>query len=163
MTTLAAGDRPTADEWNDLQPKWAQKLNGPQSVTSSTTLVDVTQLVLTPGVSKKFQLRGVIYYTAGSTGDIKLAWTFPAGATLYATGAGYGAAGNLVAFETWMAAASGTSKRFEGATAASIILSGTFEMGVTAGSLQLQFAQDTSNATSTQILNGSEFSLLRVA
>lgn len=161
-----AGDAPTAAEWNDLQPLWCQKLDGPQNVsnaTTGTTLVNVTQLVLTPSVSKTYDIDGVIYYTAGATGDIRLAFTFPTGATLYLGGTSYGATGNLVQFSSWLAAVSGTYNRFEGATAAPIFLSGTLVMGSTSGNFQTQFAQDTANATNTSILNGSKLRLTKVA
>lgn len=161
--TFTPGQKVTAEQLNDLIPLWCQKTDGPQSVTSSTTLVNITQLVLTPSVSKSYDIDGIIFYTAGATGDLRLAFTFPAGATLYLGGSGYAAPANLAAYNSWLAEASGTYKRFEGATAAAVFLSGTLVMGSTAGNFQAQFAQDTSNGTATQILTGSRLRLTKVA
>lgn len=159
---FSAGQRVTGAQLTDLEPLWSMKLDGPQSKTSDTALGNVTQMVVTPDINTTYRIHCLVYYTAGGTGDLKLSFTFPAGATLYWGACNYAAVGNLVSFGTQLAAASDSTLFVEGATAAHVIINGVLVMGATAGNLQLRFAQNTSNGTATQILNGSVLDLTKL-
>ena len=126
-----------------------------QAVTSSTTLVLHSELRLSVAASTTYTWEAIIAYTAGTTGDIKVAWDIPASATNYAIL--YGQDVSVAAFdqvegdnetETWDGA---------GTTAPRVIkATGVLVTAGTAGYLQLQFAQAVSNGTATTVLTKSK-------
>ena len=162
-----AGTRPTAAQLNEIQPLQAIKSAG-QSVTSSTTLVSDTALAIAlPVANAQYIFRAMCYYYKGGTlgaSDLKLVWAIPSGASLvymingvgtggsWFDGGGFAGGGGAQAFGT-----QGTS------TQCGVLFCGSLIVGSTTGTLQLEWAQNTSSGTATTVEAGSLASLTRVS
>lgn len=144
----------------DLETLWARK-TADESVTSSTTLQNDDTLVLQGVADAVYEIEGALFYVGNTTGDIKVAFTFPSG-NLYWFGkggseadggfGGVGASRHSASYND----ASGTSTAFTGSTTnLALLLKGVWVVGVSGGALQLQWAQNTSNATATTVKAGS--------
>ena len=118
-----------------------------QCVTSSAVFVNDSALAVTPAVNATYIVDCVIYYTAVSGADFKFQFTAPAGATFEHVATYVNTAGSFnqgVQQLTEPHAAQGN-----GTTVMSVEFTGTLVMGATAGNLQVQFAQNVSNATAS--------------
>ena len=131
-----------------------------QDVTSSTTLVDVSDLTLRIGKYERINFKYNIFYTTAATPDIKYLIDTPASLTSYRVAqngcdhAGAALASIITAEGSAIAiTASGTDGCLQ--------LSGTIENGATAGDIKFQFAQDTSNGTATTVREGSSVQYYR--
>jgi len=130
---------------------------------SDTTLQNVTNMVVAlPGVvGAIFQWRSTIFYDSTAAGDIKFAYTIPAGATmrwgLHALNTG----GTNPTFAT-----TSTSGTALAASAAGIVMAtvfGEITMAATAGNLQLQAAQNTADPGATLIAARTSMEIWRTA
>jgi hypothetical protein len=127
-----------------------------QSVTSSTTLVNDTHLKFAVAANETFIFQIWLWvYADNGTPDIKLTVTGPSGSTIafspstyYATGDGTTALGTVTT-------GGGTFGAFVDANERNQLYFGSILNGSTAGDLQLQWAQNTSSATSTTVKAGS--------
>ena len=130
------------------------------SVTSSTTLVDVTELDLRVGKYERINFKYNIFYNTAATPDFKYLIDTPAALTTYRVAqngcdhAGAALASIITAEGSAIAiTASGTDGCLQ--------LSGTIENGAAAGDLKFQFAQNTSDATAAKVLEGSSVTYYR--
>lgn len=145
-----------ARDWGYLNPnRIPRRTSDSSAVNNSTTLVNDSTLKVSIGASRSYWFYGVVLYNTSAVADLKLAFTVPAGASLIWAGIGYHlstAAG--VAFN--YASGSGTTMSFGGVGANTCcFILGTGTISATQGDLQLQFAQDTAEATNTVLLSGS--------
>lgn len=128
--------------------------SGNQSWTSDTTLANVTDLVHAMLANEKFIFEILLFVSGGTTGDIKLSLTWPAGAAGKWGVDGQGtAAGGIESgsrFDT-QTTSGGTAALGTLAATNTVRLFGTIRNGANAGDLQLQAAQNTSNGTATVI------------
>jgi len=135
---------------SDTEVLFALKLTD-ESLTSSTTLQNDDTLLFPVEASATYEFTATVVYVGNTTGDFKLAFTFPSGATLYWVGKG-----TPIGLDNSFGAASGTSLAYSGETTnQSIVVQAVLTTGSTAGTLQLQWAQNTSNATATVVKTGS--------
>jgi hypothetical protein len=138
------------------------------TVNNSTTLVNVTGLSASLEANAKYSMDGFIAYTSGATPDIKFAWTVPSGATGWwaawsTSTAAAGTVGSVVSFwdTTFTAAQSaGGSDTLSGNCSC---LPHAYVVTTNAGTIQLQFAQNTANASNTIVRAGSWLRFRRVA
>lgn len=136
-------------EWGYLQTNRGidTRLSGDgTAVNNSETLVDQTPSV-TIGKNRSYSFYGMIFYSSGTTPDMKLAFKDPSssGASIR-----WGTAGGLYAN------AFATALVFDGTgAAASAWIFGTGTMGSTDGALTLQMAQNTADMSDTKLLVGS--------
>jgi hypothetical protein len=130
----------------------------PQSVTSSTTLVNDNTLFIPMPAGTSWFYAGFLSVTGAAigTGDIKVALTGPSGATglVEAFGFNTSAAGPLSGSPV-RGLGSAITVGVNGGSASPVILIGSVTIGATPGNLQLQFAQNSSSATSTTVGTGS--------
>lgn len=152
IPTFTTGQVVAASDVNSwFVPLAATKAND-QSVTSSTVLVSDSDLVLSVAASATYVVSGYLNYAgaAQGTGDLKLTFTVPAGATLSYTLVRMDTAG-----ATGLTNPSGATVTNVAGTSAvadrSVFISATLVLGGTAGSLQLQWAQNTSSTTATVV------------
>lgn len=149
------------DEIDELTWRLIRKPIDGSFFPSTTTLANDEDLLLTV-TARSYLGEAMIYYAAGTTANLKLAWTFPAAFTFdysadsLATGGGT-TFGEVVS----KTEASGTSRTFGGAGLGSeryvhYRMSMTFS---SAGTLRLQRAQGTSTAENTVIKAGSWLTL----
>lgn len=135
-----------------------------QTLLSNTTLTNDNTLFVALPTAGTFGWRCWLLYNSSLTADIKLTYTWPAGATATWSGMGLASTATGTSGDINMAAVtvSGTTLVFGGAAANSVILlEGEIVMGGTAGNLQLQWAQNTSDATNTSVLARSRMMVWR--
>lgn len=141
----------------------------PVPVNNSTGLVNIASLVIAGlPTTGTFQVKAKVWYSSSTTADIKFAWTFPAGATARITGVGLDVAATTVAGDAKRAVqtVTGTANSFAGigvGTTVDVDFEGILTMGGAGGSLQLQYAQQTLDATNTQIEIMSNLRMWQIA
>lgn len=161
----STGDVPTADEVNDwfVNVLWARTL-ATQSVTSSTTLQDDDYMFVSVDANAEYHVECMVTYGGAAAGDLKMLFRTPAGATftgmataIVSTGASQQDiqtmqyAGN--SSEVWGTLGSGQQYG---------IVHGALVTVGTAGTFKVEWAQNTSNATATQIFTNSYLKLTRM-
>lgn len=126
------------------------------TVNNTTTLANATEMSFSVGANETWGFLMFIRYSTNATADIKFAFTVPASATWDVHAVGKDAGATLDA-QIAYGDHSTTVKDFTGTTATrtSLALMGTVVTGGTSGSLQLQFAQQTANASDTTVLANS--------
>ena len=131
-----------------------------QDVTSSTTLVDVSDLTIRIGKYERVNFKYNIFYTTAAAGDIKYLIDTPASLTAYRVAqngcdhAGAALASIITAEGSAIAiTASGTDGCLQ--------LTGTIENGATAGDIKFQFAQNASDSTAATVREGSSVQYYR--
>ena len=134
--------------------------------SNTTTLANDGDLTVPVVANGRYIFLALLFATSAaiSTADLKVAFTWPSG------GAGkWGSAGLATgsAVPNWNAArtSSGASSAFgvNGATPTWALLGGTLLNGATPGSLTVQWAQNTSNATATTLQANSGLLVVRTA
>jgi len=132
------------------------------SLASNTTLANLVGLALPVVAGATYQIHGQLQGTAAASGGIKAALTAASGLTLTSanvTGMNYN--GTTLNTQTNVTA---LAADFSNSAAAytNLYFDGSFVVNA-AGTLQLQAAQNTSNATATTVALGSYMSLIRIA
>jgi hypothetical protein len=125
------------------------------SITSNTTLADVTGLAVTLAANTTYRGMIEMAYDTGATPDAKFGLTVPSGATGYWYG---GAVKNTADTATNFTYQSIATPFSAGGVASGTVLVAKFTITIvvtTAGTLQVQAAQDTSSATATTVKAGS--------
>lgn len=127
-----------------------------QSVTSSTTVVNDSQLKFAVAANETYIFEAWLYtYAADGTPDIKVTFTGPSGSTVLWSSSQviFNAGGSTTL--TVVSAGATTADLFVDANFRAIQLYGTILNSTTAGDLQFQWAQNTSSANSTTVKAGS--------
>lgn len=142
-------------------------------VNNSTVLVSDSQLLFATGsnsADKIFCEAFLIVSAPDTTSDIKIAWSVPAGVTGYhgpiSAGSNIGGWNAVNAATSPGALATALTGTFSYGTIAGIsgIYHGAlFVIGGTAGTINLQWAQNTAFAGDTKLLNGSFLRLTKLA
>lgn len=147
------------------------RMNTDQGLTvSNTTLQNITSLVIPVNASGNFQFDLVLFFDGPTGGDIKFAITGPAGASGWYGGHGPATtvAANVGDGVWGVATALGNSITYgtsgAGTGNSSIVrITGTAETAGTAGNLQVQAAQNTSDAGTTTVRARSRFHVWRIS
>jgi hypothetical protein len=176
VTNLAVGSNGTvltADSTAATGVAWATPAAGAtiksvrkssdQTVTSSTTLVNDSQLKFAVEASTTYVFQAWLYtYAADGTPDIKVTFTSPAGSTLFWSSSQviYNAAAATTL--TVVAPGGTTGDLFVDSNLRAIQLYGTILNSTTAGDVQLQWAQNTSSANGTSVKAGSSIFGIKV-
>lgn len=138
-----------------------------QSVTSSTALVNDDTLQLTVGTNEVWLFRFVLRYDGASTGDIKIAFSMPASATVDATPSVMSGTAGTFTDSAWSGVVTdGSPQSFlcSGAgTTRMNIIDGVYIGAGTAGTLILRWAQNASDATATRMLTHSTLWAVKLA
>jgi hypothetical protein len=139
------------------------------TVNNSATLVNVAGLSIALLANAKYVMSGALGYTSGATPDIKFAFSVTGSVTgwwalMPVTTGSAGTIGDLVAFRDTSftsAQSAGGSDTLSGNACA--MPRGYVVTGGSAVTLQVQFAQNTANASNTTTREGSFLRFLRVA
>jgi hypothetical protein len=137
-----------------------------ETVTSSTTLQDDNDLTVSVAANSTYEVTGLIRYTALQAADIKFKFVGPASATMHAAvhRLSLGAAAETDDAIEYLDINDETSSGGLGATVDSAIrITGLLVVAGTAGSFKLQWSQDTSSGTGTEVRAGSYVCLRRVS
>jgi len=164
VTVFAAGDEPTADQLNSTL--LAIKSSA-QIVNNSNTFVNDAELTLAVAANSSYAITLALLFVSNATPDIKWTLTFPSGA-ICSWGAirlvsSVAALTGDADFGGYSSATSGSSSVSAGGTALTqlALTMGSLTTGATAGSLTLQWAQNTQNASDTTVAAGSYLLLQR--
>ncbi len=166
LTDIMAGGRITAAMIQAVAPNAASK-GANQSVTSSTTLVNDDALYVDVEANATYFVLLQAVYTGGTEGssDLKITFTIPSGSMTWSS-LRYASNGTL-GIETLQGTGSGNTSDCgtsgSGNNARSVLVWGFLTTGDTAGTLQLKWAQNTSNATATTVESGSSLATWQVA
>lgn len=140
-----------------------------ETVTNSAVLQDDDDLVLTVAASTTYTLDGMLLHSADAAADLQLAFTGPAGASLDWVPRGLSTLAAATAGDVTLAASSigdagalitGT---VGAGTKVATLVTGLLQVGATAGSLQLRWAQGTAHASDAVVYAGSYLSLRQVS
>lgn len=172
MTAFLAGQVLTAAELSS----WTQPLDvlkpSATARTSTTTFADDPHLTLTVPANQTYEGQLIVLFASGTTGDIKiqLTWAGTASVTYSIMGPGTGIASTSAGADV----ATGPTARLDTTSPGATLVAG----GTTAGHLLIvpmrvsttatttmtvQWAQNASDATATSILEGSWWTMRRVA
>lgn len=164
----------TADSTTATGLKWAAASGGgstiatvrkssDQTVTSSTTLVNDSQLKFAIGASETYIFQAWLYtYAADGTPDIKVTFTGPSGSTVFWSSSQVIFNSAAATTLTVVSAGGTTADLFVDANYRAIQLYGTIVNSTTAGDVQLQWAQNTSSANGTSVKAGSSIFGIKV-
>lgn len=139
-----------------------------QTINDSTTFQNDNALFASLPVSTTWEVEMLLSYDGSTTGDFKAGWASPpsgATAVLSWAGGGTGASSSPVNMGGIIATISASSS-FGGVgvgTAVPVWVRGTLTMSSTAGTLQLQWAQNTLDATILTLHAGSMLKLRQVS
>lgn len=138
-----------------------------QTLTASTTLQNDSAL-LTPTLppNSTWEVAALIAYDDSAAGDFKIAWSHPASSTFVwnGSGCGLGAATSPVTMSGFIGSATSTAT-YGGVGAGTeipVVVQGVLTV-TTAGVLQLQWAQNTSDPATLTVRAGSYLRLKRLA
>lgn len=129
-----------------------------ENVASSTTLQDDDHLFFSVDANSTYVFRGVFWITAALAADVKFAATAPSGATLLFAVSGNGVARNDGLVQMGATQTSGAAIATGANTTANIMqgwFEGTVTTSSTAGTLQIQWAQNTSDVNNATVYAGS--------
>lgn len=161
MPLYTAGQRIRGNEINSLPQTYFCTTD---QVASSTAFINAAGLAFTAEINSRYLVECFLFYRAGLGNDLKLQWTFPAGATgrWAADGIDSGAAGGAVGSVNRQSLLMQTPgvHAFNGDNGVDVFAKPAlmFVTAGTSGTVQLQFAQLVAGGTTT-IWAGS---LLRV-
>ena len=130
-----------------------------ETVSSNTTLQNDDALLWAVAANATYALDLRLLYNSGATGDLKVQFTAPASATMSWGGIWANTSGALTNPSNNNLA---SVQSMGGGGDFSATIHGTLTTVGTAGTLQLQWAQNTSDATNTTVYAGSWGSIWRV-
>lgn len=131
-----------------------------EAVNNSTVLQNDDELLWAVAASVIYWFEATIQYFSTSVADIKIQWTLPAGAIMRWSAIGVDTA---LAFKCPSALTESSVQSFGGDSTARVIeIRGTVIVSTTAGNLRLQWAQNTAEATNTQVIDNSFGTLHRI-
>ena len=136
-----------------------------QTVNNSVTRVSDTHLTAAVEASAVYLVETYLIYNSSTVADINIAWAVPSGATIKWVSDGLSsAAANAVSSLDRTALTAGSNRVMGGVAADAVAMPvGVLTVSATAGSLTLQWAQNTQEATDTKMLTGSWIRLTRIA
>lgn len=139
-----------------------------QSVTSSTTVVNDSALLMSVGANETWLTRwGLLFTTASATAGLRVSWSFPTAGALE----GSWSFVNTAAAYSGFGIVSGTNPTTEQAMGAQsagsdvnyLAIELVYVGGANAGTVQLKWAQTTSNATATVMKTNSALWAVKLA
>jgi len=139
-----------SDAINERTPLFARVTANQNVGPSNTTLQNVTEIALVLAANAVYDFRLDLQYGTNTTADIKIGWVGPSG---YAMDIAFMV---FNVSETWVTGRTTESVVLGmGGTGNYAYFSGVLTTGSTAGTLQLQAAQNTSTAVATNVEAGT--------
>jgi len=168
LVTKAIMDPHIRDNFLSMGPHLIVRKTADESVTSSTVFQADDVLILPVSANEVWKFEFYLLVTAAATGDFKCRWTFPAGGTFSARSAnvGFGDATQNTLWATTTSPATayaGLASFAANTTATPIVIDGVYVNAGTGGSVTLEWAQDTSNATATVVKANSTLWAVKLA
>lgn len=143
---------------------WKLRTTNAAAINNSTVLVADSTLTVALGEANRTYRFGVrLYYDGSTAGDLKFTVVFPAGTTLSKWAVISADKTTATSVFRQVVTASGTTASVAAAgvgTNTFVDFEGVITLGATTGNLQVQYAQDTADATNLTIQAGSELWVL---
>lgn len=152
LVTAAIMNPHVRDNLLAVGPHLLVRKTADQSVTSSTAFQADAALLVNIPANESWLLEWKLLIVAGTTGDFKAQWTFPTGGEISIRAVTENAAGTLVInrIQTGTSPAGQISSNGATGTVPHIVeVSMFYKNAGTAGNVTLEWAQNTSDATST--------------
>lgn len=148
LVTAAVWNAEHVDNWNTGVQHLMVRKPSDESVTSSTVLQNDDHLLFSIAANEIWHVRFGLWMSGGaSASNAQIAFTFPASCRVAISTVCYDV-GGTVQNKRWMGTSSGVSNSLlVNSTGEFFSLEGVVENAGTAGTLQLQWAQNTSNGT----------------
>lgn len=165
LTTIpAAGSKLRASTLNalitEVRGVYARKTAN-ETVNNSSTLQNDDHLFVAVAANAVYDWKLVLHYNSGTTPDLKVGWSVPSGSTMVWGGYIADTSGAVTSVANLSAA---TVQAIGGTGAANYqFFTGMIATSTTAGTLQLQWAQNTTNLSDSIMLAGSELILIRTS
>lgn len=170
--TWSVGETLTAANFNQQirdngltdPPHLIARKTSDQSVTSSTVLVDDAALKLTVAANEIWQVQIGMLWTAGA-GNMDVGFTFPTSGSMSFSGDAVSVAGSFVK-KIWYSTTSPTSRLdflAQSGPANFHLISGVYTNGANAGTVTLQFSQNSSSGTATTMKANSTIWAVKLA
>jgi hypothetical protein len=128
-----------------------------ETVNNSAILQDDDHLSFSIGASEEWVFEIVLAFTSNATADLQIAVTVPSGASVF-YGAHIGTPPNFTATSGTGLGVSSAGGALEG-----VLITGWVLNSTTAGTVQLQWAQNTADLSDTVVKKGSYLTHFRVA
>ena len=167
LVTKAIMDPHVRDNFLAVGPHLIVRKTADESVTSSTVLQNDDVLLFPVAANEIWLFRlGLVYTGIQATGDIKLAFTFPAAGEIAASAVLRDASGTFV-YKDWTGTTTPSSSQIAEAIGATVKrylpIEGIFINAGTGGNVTLQWAQGASNATATTMRINSTLWAVKLA
>ncbi|MEV0149115.1 MULTISPECIES: hypothetical protein [unclassified Nonomuraea] len=167
IKNFVVGSPPTSADINRYFQQRAHVIKpADESITSSITLQNDDHLVLSVSANTAYWVEAFIRYDGATTGDLRIGWSIPSGATLEWTSNGLADTATSTADDLWRRRRSATQDEICGAVGAGTDLlalpEGLLRVGATAGQIRLRWAQGTSSATATRVFQRSMLMISRM-
>lgn len=134
-----------------------------ETVNNSAALQNDDALFVAVEANAIYKVFARFLYNGNSTADFKLGWTFPTGLTMTYTLHGVYVATPTVFSTSEFIQTGNPALEGAGADRAANIDGGLVTVGSTAGTLQVQWAQNTANGSDTKMRAGSYLILLQIS
>lgn len=134
-----------------------------ESVTSSTTLQNDDALFVSVASNASYLFFCYLDYEGASAGDLKFSWSVPTSATMRFTIIGQTSAGSAQTAITGSESTSYAIGADAAATLNAVLMAGTLITSSSSGTLQLQWAQNSSSGTATKVHAQSFLALWQVS
>lgn len=147
---------------SDILPLWARKSVDEVAPTSAASVQDDDQLFVTVAANTTYFMTGWFRYLAASaTPDLRIAYSFPAGATFVRADYGPPSATTTAADSADWTTASGATENGRGANATerALLVYGELITAGTAGTFRVRFGQVTSSVDAVTMKAGSRIVL----
>lgn len=160
---VEVGDLVTADLLNSMLPLAARMTANQSLTTSSIVLQNITELAVPVESDAIYFTYGWLRFTAGSnTPDIRLNYTYPSGASFTRADMGVPTTTTTQADVVDLGVYStGDTSRGASTGQRSVFMQGELITGGTAGTFQVQAAQQTSSVDALTMIAGSRIMLVR--
>lgn len=156
--TFLAGEILTASALNSSLPRIVRKTSD-ETVNNSATFQDDNELFLSVEASTSYRVHLQLVYQSNATPDFKYQFTAPSGAT-FPVWTFLGKGGGVLVHD--IAGSSGGVVGLDGNAANTAFEAwGILVVSSTAGTLRVQWAQNTANASDTIVRAGSFLELVR--
>jgi hypothetical protein len=152
------------DNFDLVGPHLIVRKPSDESVASSATPQDDDHLQLTVAASEVWLVKYNLRMTVPTVADATMRFTFPSGGEVSIAGTEYDSGGTLRKVEQFGTTSPTTQSSLDGhAGTKHVVLEGTYVNGGTAGTLILQWAQSTINATPTVMKTHSTLWAVKLA
>jgi hypothetical protein len=132
-----------------------------ETVNNSATMQNDDELFVAVAANSVYELNLRIQYNSNATADFKYGFTFPAGTTMQYTQTVYGV--GIAVLNTFEQDQTSTPGIEGQAAIKGILITGVVITSSTAGTLQLQWAQNTANVSNTLLKAGSHMRLQKLS